>query len=76
MRRLRHAVLRDAKRDDLLGETDGECISIFAIPMSHAMLVGTLIHEALHDWCKVRGRPMSCANEHCCIAEIGDPNEL
>jgi hypothetical protein len=37
--------------------------------------VSALLHEALHYWCEVRGRSMSCSYEHRCMARLGDPNE-
>ena len=61
--------------DSILGRTDGHTIEIACVHMSHAELVGTLIHEAMHDWCKVKGRSMSCVSEHYCMGKCGDPNE-
>lgn len=61
--------------DSILGRTDGHTIEIACVDMSHPELVGTLIHEAMHDWCKVRGRSMSCVSEHLCMGKCGDPNE-
>jgi hypothetical protein len=36
--------------DDILGRTDGHAIEIACVDMTHAEIVGTLIHEAMHDW--------------------------
>jgi len=71
LRRIRDAVLF---HDDpcCRGETDGAQIRISAIEMTHAELVGTLLHEAMHFWCAVRGRSMSVANEHHCMTRCGD----
>ena len=75
IQRIRRAVLFDDE-PWLLGRTDGETIEICAAcPMTHAEIVGTLLHEAMHDWCRVRGKFMSCANEHYCMSRCGDPYE-
>lgn len=56
-----------------LGETDGTCIDISqTVPMSFDELVGVLVHECLHNYCKVRGKYMSCHNEHTCMRGLGD----
>ena len=74
VRRIQRAVLSD-ERDDILGQTDGVLIEVMRVAMSQPELVGTLIHEALHDWCFVRGNSMPAKNEHHCMAYLGDPNE-
>jgi len=61
--------------DSILGRTDGHSIEIACVCMTHAEIVGTLIHEAMHDWCKVKGKSMSCVGEHYCMGKCGDPNE-
>ena len=61
--------------DDILGRTDAHAIEIACVDMTHAEIVGTLIHEAMHDWCKVKGKSMSCVGEHYCMGKCGDPNE-
>jgi len=61
--------------DEILGRTDGQTIEIACVNMNNAELVGTLIHKAMHDWCKVKGRSMSCVSEHLCMGKCGDPNE-
>jgi len=71
LRRISRAVLIE-EVPGYLGQTDGHTIEIMITPMSHATLVKTLIHEALHDWCRVRGRTMSCAREHHCMRVLGD----
>ena len=35
--------------------------------MSFDEVVGTLVHEYLHNFCRVRGKYMSCDNEHKCM---------
>lgn len=51
-----------------LGETDGVSITVNeALPMSFDELVATLVHEYLHNFCRVRGKFMSCDNEHSCM---------
>jgi len=42
------------------------------MPMSFDELVGVLVHEYLHNWCRVRGHFMSCHNEHQCMRGLGD----
>ena len=49
------------------GETDGVSIGIRETAMSYPLLVATLLHEGLHDWCTVRGRTLSCEFEHACM---------
>jgi hypothetical protein len=75
LKRISKAVLFD---DDpsLLGRTDGVTIEISGgCDMTYPELIGTLIHEAMHDWCRVRGKFMSCGREHHCMSQCGDPNE-
>ena len=74
LRRIRDAQLSHEDMN-LLGQTDGSVIEIMGVAMSHAQIVGTLIHEALHDWCFVRGRAMACENEHYCMVKVGEPYE-
>jgi hypothetical protein len=58
---------------DNLGETDGVSIQISdTAPMTFDELVGVLVHECLHNYCTVRGRFMSCYNEHICMRGLGD----
>lgn len=75
VKRIRGAVLYN---DDpnMLGRTDGITIEINSCcQMTHSEIIAALLHEARHDWCRVRGKYMSCANEHCCMSKCGDPNE-
>ena len=74
VRRIKRAVLC-YDDEEIWGRTDGHTIEISAGYMSYPQLVGTLLHESLHDWCRVRGRVMSCAGEHFCMHKCGDPNE-
>ena len=56
-----------------LGETDGVCITISHVePMTFDELIGVLVHECLHNYCLVRGKYMSCYNEHMCMRGLGD----
>ena len=67
---LKHVYLEDTQN---LGETDGKRIGISStVPMTFDELVGVLVHECLHNYCKVRGRFMSCYNEHVCMRGLGD----
>lgn len=70
LRRISRAFLID-EVPGYLGQTDGKSIEIMRTAMTHGLLVNTLIHEALHDWCRVRGKFMSCANEHHCMRVLG-----
>ena len=74
VRRIKTAVLC-YDDEEIWGRTDGHTIEISGGYMSYPQLVGTLLHESLHDWCRVRGRVMSCAGEHFCMHKCGDPNE-
>ena len=40
--------------------------------MSFERVVGTLVHESLHGWCRVRGKCMPTEREHICMARLGD----
>ena len=75
LRRLENAILCD-DHPDMWGQTDGKQIEICECEMCDDLLVGTLLHESLHDWCRVRGKVMSCRAEHYCMAKCGDPNEF
>lgn len=75
LKRIRAAQLRSLGKD-CLGQTDGDVIEISrSIPMRYDEIVCTLLHEALHDWCLVKGRRMACHKEHRCMHILGDPNE-
>lgn len=74
IRRIRRAVVSDADLD-ILGQTDGVSIEIMRVPMSHPEIVGTLIHEGMHDWCSVRGKCMPAKYEHHVMKRLGDPYE-
>ena len=59
--------------ENTLGETSGREIRINgAVPFTFPVLVSTLIHEAQHNWCIVRGRCMGVHPEHYCIAALGE----
>ena len=76
VRRIRNACLSMTLDADLCGETeldDEGQIWISGIqPMSFARLVGTLVHESLHGWCRVRGKCMPIEREHACMKRLGD----
>lgn len=74
VRRIRRAKLSDEDLS-ILGQTDGVRIDIMRVPMSPPEIVGTLIHEGMHDWCSVRGKHMPAKYEHHCMSRLGDPNE-
>jgi len=71
LKRIRGAVLFDAH--DYFGWTDGLLIRICnGMPMGFDQLVGTLIHEELHCFCKARCRFLSAATEHHCMYVLGE----
>jgi hypothetical protein len=67
--RIRKAQLYDSQH---FGETDGLQIWISRKPMSFAELVGTLIHEELHCFCRARGRYLGAESDHHCMKTLGD----
>jgi hypothetical protein len=70
-RRIREAVI--VTDPSCFGRTDGITISISnSHPMGFDLLVGTLIHEALHCFCQVRGKWLPTAAEHHCMHILGD----
>jgi len=70
-RRIRSSKLQAC--DDCYGWTDGLQIFISsAMPMAFDELVGTLIHEELHCFCKVHGQYLPTKREHYCMKVLGD----
>jgi hypothetical protein len=60
--------------EDTMGETDGLEIRLNSeASFAWDRLVSTLVHEFLHNYCLVRGRYMSCENEHKCMLGLGEP---
>ena len=55
--------------EDTLGENHGTYILIQR-GLDQGTLVATLVHEALHNWCYVRGRPMGEEAEHYCMDKL------
>ena len=69
---LKRAVLKECC-DGILGETDGVQIWISnSALMTFDDVISVLIHEYLHNYCLVRGKTMSCHNEHQCMRGLGD----
>jgi len=77
LRRLRIATLEHGREFDesTLAYNDSERIVMLERSMHDSEIVQILIHEALHNWCIVRGKYMGCDREHACMAILGDPNE-
>jgi len=77
LKRLRRAEFEDGLTfsTETLAYNDSSKIVMFARTMHDAEIVQVLIHEALHNWCLVRGKYMGCEREHACMALLGDPNE-
>ena len=72
IRAVRSATLQSLSWE-VLGQTEGFKIEINENwPFTFPGLVSTLIHEAQHNWCYVRGRCMSTAGEHHCIHSLGE----
>ena len=70
--RLNRAVLLP-DGDDIYGYTDGRVIVINeSMPMGFWDVVATLVHEALHNYCYVRGKKMGCDREHMCMIGLGE----
>ena len=68
-RRIRNATLYDS---DYYGETNGLHIWVSTRPMCYEELVGTLVHEELHCFCRVRGRFLGERADHHCMAVLGE----
>ena len=71
LRRLRTAKLVDLG-EGLWGETEKGEIRINKCAMTYECLVNTLVHEALHDCCLVRGRVPGCEHEHRIMRSLGE----
>jgi hypothetical protein len=70
-RRIRNAVL--VSDPSCYGITNGFVIEISdCMPMGFDQLVGTLVHEALHCFCRVRGRWLPTSAEHHCMRVLGE----
>ena len=69
--RIRRASLDET--DDCYGGADGQDIRISKnMHMGFDELVGTLVHEELHCFCKARGRFLGAEIEHHCMRVLGD----
>jgi hypothetical protein len=77
LKRLRSAKFQsgDTFPDSTLAYNNSDEIVMFSRTMHDAEIVQILIHEALHNWCMIRGNYMGCEREHACMALLGDPNE-
>lgn len=69
--RIRRAVLVSGY-PHLYAQTDGYTIEVSDAPMTFKELVGSLVHEALHSWCMVRGKWVPEAPEHHVMRALGD----
>ena len=58
--------------ESFYGLTTGEFIWITPMKMSDEFLIGTLLHEALHDICTVNGKNMCENDEHIVMRALGD----
>ena len=54
------------------GITTNNTIWITAMKMSDELLIGTLLHEAIHDICYINGNWISEVDEHIIMRELGD----
>ena len=75
LRRIQGAVLSYSDDPCLNGQTSETQIEIMYQWSTWAELVTVLIHEAMHNWCRVRGKFMHTENEHWCMGRLGEPNE-
>ena len=75
LRRLQGAILSYSDDPYLNGQTSETQIEIMYQWSTWAELVTVLIHEAMHNWCRVRGKFMHTENEHWCMGRLGEPNE-
>jgi len=66
-----NAILHN-KDEDMYGESDGECMWISAIKMSGELLIGTMIHEALHNIGTFNGNDICECDEHAIMTILGE----
>ena len=72
LQRLQKAEL-GVDEESVYGHTDGQKIVINTeCPMGFGDVVATLVHEALHNFCVVRGKLMGCEREHVCMRGLGE----
>lgn len=70
--RIRGAQL-DMDCTDYYGYTDGLTIHVSgARPMTFEELVGTLLHEEMHCFCKARGKFLGADRDHHCMRVLGE----
>ncbi len=58
--------------EELYGESDGFQIWITAIKMSNESLIGTILHESLHNICTINGKDICEKNEHAIMKSLGE----
>ena len=58
--------------EDIYGETDGYTIWISSIKMSDEILLGTMLHEALHGLVTFNKKGICEKDEHYCMSILGD----
>ena len=58
--------------EEYYGLTSGRYIWITPMKMSDEFLIGTLLHESLHDICTVNGKSMCENDEHIVMRALGD----
>ncbi len=58
--------------ESVYGQTTAGTIWITPMKMSDELLIGTLLHEALHDICTVNGKIMCENDEHLVMRSLGD----
>ena len=58
--------------DELYGESDGITIWISSIKMSDEELIGTILHESLHNICTINNKEMCEKDEHSVMRQLGD----
>jgi hypothetical protein len=58
--------------DELYGASDGVQIWISAIKMSSETLIGTILHESLHNICTINGKDICEKDEHIIMKSLGE----
>ena len=57
---------------DIYGESDGEQIWISSVKMSNETLIGTILHESLHNICTINNKDICEKDEHAVMVDLGE----
>ena len=58
--------------EGLYGESDGVQIWISSVKMSNEALIGTILHESLHNICTINGKDICEKDEHSIMESLGE----